>query len=239
MHGRHNRYIKEFVQGHPDLTDPSYLLEKRMISLQTLQHRTFQDRLWNAHYDKADRICFPFYSLENQVVGLSFKSEGYGKVIGRKGDGIWVSKHTISSKHPVDKLFIMEHPLNAMSHFELRHHPEENNLYICAMGSPAWSQLDLIQKVIDARKPAQVILSHDRDQAKVIPGQNGQEDRIIPAAGQVYDTKLTEYLKYARPFIILKPCVGSDFNDELMAYKTNNFGCQAPPPPVAGGRHPG
>ena len=232
MKRRHRRYIKKYCQGRPDLTDPTYLLEERMISAETLQHRTFKDRLWNAYYDKADRICFPFYSESNQVVGLSFKSKGYNKVIGSKSDGIWVSKHTRSASLPIDKLFIVEHPLNAMAHFELRHRPEENNLYVSAMGSAAWKQLDLVQKIIDSRTPQQVVLSHDRDQQKVIVGKDGQTERIIPAAGQVYDTKLTEYLKHAHPFVILKPELGSDFNDELIAYKQSCFGCHITPAPL-------
>ena len=214
------------MEARPDLSDPSYLLEERMISAETLQDRTFRNRVWNAYYDKADRICFPFYGPDNAVVALSFKSTDYGKVIGNKADGIWVSQPTKSNTLPIDKLFIVEHPLNAMAHFEMRHNPEENNLYVSSMGSPAWSQLDLIQKGIDKRQPRQVILSHDRDQPKVIPGKDGREDRIIPAAGDVYDTKLSEYLTHAHPFVILKPETGSDFNDELKAYKRSNFGCQ-------------
>ena len=228
MRRRHRRYIKLFMKGQPDLTDPSYLLEKRKISVETLQHRAFRDRVYNATYDKADRIAYPLYGTENQVVALAFKSEEYGKIIGAKSNGIWVSKHTISSRLPCDHLFIMEHPINAKSHFELQHFcpghslykPGENNVYVCAMGSPAWSQIDLIQVVIDAKKPKQVVLSHDRDQPKVIPATRpGEEDKILSPAGEVYDQKMIDHLTGPTPFLILKPAQGSDFNDELRVYK--------------------
>lgn len=97
---------------------------------------------------------------------LGYRGGQFNKIQEKRENGIHTSNFP---KQQLDKLYLIESPIDAMSYFELKYAEiRSNNLqvvFISTVGNPSNSAYNTIQKFINASEPKQIISLMDNDRA--------------------------------------------------------------------------
>jgi hypothetical protein len=168
-------------------TGKNYLHDQRGIDKETLEHPNFKgailqgNRLYRMGANGMEdvpkwqnNVIYPFKTSPDAAnTDMPTLLQQYGKKfqVGDKmadkifapGDGrhhaAWFSKPPAKVEH----LFVMENPLDALSHYQL--HKPDNALYMATGGRPAVAQLALIDEVCKKHNIPNRHLSFDNDMA--------------------------------------------------------------------------
>ncbi len=87
-------------------------------------------------------------------------------MLGRRA-GLWISNPTKSSRATVEQLVLTEHPIDAMSFYQLRKKEmgEVNTVFASTAGNPGLEQLKAIKELVTLHKVSKVLLANDNDKA--------------------------------------------------------------------------
>lgn len=149
-------------------------LDLRSIPKDVLTNKNFANHIFFRSYEnhygyKNTDLCFPITSpSEKNFVGFFSVNQyaadqaSFKQILGLKNDGLWFSG--FDKTKPLDKFYIMESPIDAISHYYLNPQLEgQNVLYSATIGSISTSQVKTMDLVINTYKPLQVHPSCDRD----------------------------------------------------------------------------
>ena len=163
------------------LTDTRYL-EGRGITEKTYHSPEFQCQVYNekvvlsagnASYKTYINTVFP---IRNETIllakirrndeELGYRGGQFNKIQEKRENGIHTSNFP---KQPLDKLYLIESPIDAMSYFELKYAEIRSKntqvAFISTIGNPSNSAYNTIQKFINASEPKQIISLMDNDRA--------------------------------------------------------------------------
>jgi hypothetical protein len=169
-------------------TGSNYLHDQRGITRETLEHPNFKgailqgNRFYRAKQDGSqeaiprwqNNVIYPFKQSPGAAnAEMTTLLQQYGKKVsvgdtvtdkvfaagGGRHSAAWFSNPPAK----VDHLFVMEGPLDALSHYQL--HRPENALYMAMGGRPAAAQLALIDEVCQKYGIPNKHLSFDNDMA--------------------------------------------------------------------------
>lgn len=159
------------------LTDTRYL-EGRGITEKTYRSPEFQCQVYNEkvslNYGKTyTNTVFPIRNEETLLAKirrndeeLGYRGGQFNKIQEKRENGIHTSNFP---KQQLDKLYLIESPIDAMSYFELKYAEiRSKNLqvaFISTVGNPSNSAYNTIQKFINASEPKQIISLMDNDRA--------------------------------------------------------------------------
>lgn len=163
------------------LTDTRYL-EGRGITEKTYRSPEFQYQVYNekvvlsagGYPSKTyTNTVFPIRNEEILLAKirrndeeLGYRGGQFNKIQEKRENGIHTSNFP---KQPLDKLYLIESPIDAMSYFELKYGEiRSNNLqvaFISTVGNPSNSAYNTIQKFINASEPKQIVSLMDNDRA--------------------------------------------------------------------------
>ncbi|MER0438233.1 toprim domain-containing protein [Emticicia sp. W12TSBA100-4] len=159
------------------LTDTRYL-EGRGITEKTYRSPEFQYQVYNEkvslNYRKTyTNTVFPIRNEEILLAKirrndeeLGYRGGQFNKIQEKRENGIHSSNFP---KQQLDKLYLIESPIDAMSYFELKYAEiRSKNLqvaFISTVGNPSNSAYNTIQKFINASEPKQIISLMDNDRA--------------------------------------------------------------------------
>ena len=159
------------------LTDTRYL-EGRGITEKTYRSPEFQYQVYNEkvslNYGKTyTNTVFPIRNEEILLAKirrndeeLGYRGGQFNKIQEKRENGIHTSNFP---KQQLDKLYLIESPIDAMSYFELKHAEIRSKntqvAFISTVGNPSNSAYNTIQKFINASEPKQIISLMDNDRA--------------------------------------------------------------------------
>jgi len=163
------------------LTDTRYL-EGRGITEKTYRSPEFQCQVYNEKVVLSTggypsktytNTVFPIRNEEILLAKIRRNDEEMGyrggqfnKIQEKRENGIHTSNFP---KQQLDKLYLIESPIDAMSYFELKYAEiRSKNLqvaFISTVGNPSNSAYNTIQKFINASEPKQIISLMDNDRA--------------------------------------------------------------------------
>jgi hypothetical protein len=159
------------------LTDTRYL-EGRGITEKTYHSPEFQCQVYNEkvslNYGKTyTNTVFPIRNEEILLAKirrndeeLGYRGGQFNKIQEKRENGIHTSNFP---KQQLDKLYLIESPIDAMSYFELKYAEiRSKNLqvaFISTVGNPSNSAYNTIQKFINVSEPKQIISLMDNDRA--------------------------------------------------------------------------
>lgn len=163
------------------LTDTRYL-EGRGITEKTYRSPEFQYQVYNekvvlsagGYPSKTyTNTVFPIRNEEILLAKirrndeeLGYRGGQFNKIQEKRENGIHTSNFP---KQQLDKLFLIESPIDAMSYFELKYAEiRSKNMqvaFISTVGNPSNSAYNTIQKFINASEPKQIISLMDNDRA--------------------------------------------------------------------------
>jgi hypothetical protein len=159
------------------LTDTRYL-EGRGITEKTYRSPEFQYQVYNEkvslNYGKTyTNTVFPIRNedillakIRRNDEELGYRGGQFNKIQEKRENGIHTSNFP---KQQLDKLYLIESPIDAMSYFELKYAEiRSKNLqvaFISTVGNPSNSAYNTIQKFINASEPKQIVSLMDNDRA--------------------------------------------------------------------------
>jgi hypothetical protein len=159
------------------LTDTRYL-EGRGITEKTYRSPEFHYQVYNEKVRLNDgktytNTVFPIRNEEILLAKirrndeeLGYRGGQFNKIQEKRENGIHTSNFP---KQQLDKLYLIESPIDAMSYFELKYAEiRSKNLqvaFISTVGNPSNSAYNTIQKFINASEPKQIISLMDNDRA--------------------------------------------------------------------------
>lgn len=159
------------------LTDTRYL-EGRGITEKTYRSPEFQYQVYNEkvslNYGKTyTNTVFPIRNedillakIRRNDEELGYRGGQFNKIQEKRENGIHTSNFP---KGQLDKLYLIESPIDAMSYFELKYAEiRSKNLqvaFISTVGNPSNSAYNTIQKFINASEPKQIVSLMDNDRA--------------------------------------------------------------------------
>ena len=163
------------------LTDTRYL-EGRGITEKTYRSPEFQCQVYNEKVILSTggypskiytNTVFPIRNEEILLAKirrndeeLGYRGGQFNKIQEKRENGIHTSNFP---KQQLDKLYLIESPIDAMSYFELKYAEiRSNNLqvaFISTVGNPSNSAYNTIQKFINASEPKQIVSLMDNDRA--------------------------------------------------------------------------
>lgn len=159
------------------LTDTRYL-EGRGITEKTYRSPEFQYQVYNEKISLNNgktytNTVFPIRNEEILLAKirrndeeLGYRGGQFNKIQEKRENGIHTSNFP---KQQLDKLYLIESPIDAMSYFELKYAEiRSKNLqvaFISTVGNPSNSAYNTIQKFINASEPKQIISLMDNDRA--------------------------------------------------------------------------
>jgi hypothetical protein len=167
-----NEIIAEYLKADKTLTDRSYL-HSRGISDDTLDNQAFKGRIFNTtvvdkeHNKTYVNTAFPIYNKDG-MISLEQKNKDFKAVLENTpaGNGVWISNNTDGDKsNKLDKLVITESGEDALSHHQLHYQKGVNTIYVSTSGNNTQGKTEVIQELIDKRKPAEVVAGVDNDPA--------------------------------------------------------------------------
>lgn len=159
------------------LRDRSYL-HFRGIDDSIIDSPEFKGKIFNSTFKtKATgkefvNTAFPIISASGEIIGMEQKNFSYSQGNGSwgasaagtsKGRGVSVSNLRPNTK--MDKLILAEAFLDCASHFALKEKPliGKSNFYVSSNGAWSPEQLDIVQSLINAHNPKNVVLANDND----------------------------------------------------------------------------
>lgn len=159
------------------LTDTRYL-EGRGITEKTYRSPEFQYQVYNEKISLNNgktytNTVFPIRNEEILLAKirrndeeLGYRGGQFNKIQEKRENGIHTSNFP---KQQLDKLYLIESPIDAMSYFELKYAEiRSKNLqvaFISTVGNPSNSAYNTIQKFINSSEPKQIISLMDNDRA--------------------------------------------------------------------------
>ncbi|WP_305952027.1 toprim domain-containing protein [Emticicia oligotrophica] len=163
------------------LTDTRYL-EGRGITEKTYRSPEFQYQVYNekvvlsaGNYPSKTytNTVFPIRNEEILLAKirrndeeLGYRGGQFNRIQEKRENGIHTSNFP---KQQLDKLYLIESPIDAMSYFELKYAEiRSKNLqvaFISTVGNPSNSAYNTIQKFINASEPKQIVSLMDNDRA--------------------------------------------------------------------------
>ena len=159
------------------LTDTRYL-EGRGITEKTYHSPEFQCQVYNEkvslNYGKTyTNTVFPIRNEEILLAKirrndeeLGYRGGQFNKIQEKRENGIHTSNFP---KQQLEKLYLIESPIDAMSYFELKYAEIRSKntqvAFISTVGNPSNSAYNTIQKFINASEPKQIISLMDNDRA--------------------------------------------------------------------------
>jgi hypothetical protein len=175
------KYLTDRELNLLPLTDTRYL-EGRGITEKTYRSPEFQCQVYNEKVVLSagdfpsktyTNTVFPIRNEEILLAKirrndeeLGYRGGQFNKIQEKRENGIHTSNFP---KQQLDKLYLIESPIDAMSYFELKYAEiRSNNLqvaFISTVGNPSNSAYNTIQKFINASEPKQIISLMDNDRA--------------------------------------------------------------------------
>lgn len=159
------------------LTDTRYL-EGRGITEKTYRSPEFQCQVYNekVSLNNGKTYTNTVFPIRNEEIllakirrndeELGYRGGQFNKIQEKRENGIHTSNF---SKQSLDKLYLIESPIDAMSYFELKYAEIRSKntqvAFISTVGNPSNSAYNTIQKFINASEPKQIISLMDNDRA--------------------------------------------------------------------------
>jgi hypothetical protein len=163
------------------LTDTRYL-ESRGITEKTYRSPEFQCQVYNekvvlsAGGSPSKTYTNTVFPIRNETIllakirrndeELGYRGGQFNKIQEKRENGIHTSNFP---KQQLDKLYLIESPIDAMSYFELKYAEIRSKntqvAFISTIGNPSNSAYNTIQKFINATEPKQIISLMDNDRA--------------------------------------------------------------------------
>jgi hypothetical protein len=158
------------------LTDTRYL-EGRGITESAYRSPEFQGQVFNEQVIlKGKTYMNTVFPIRNEEVLLAkirrndeemgYRGGQFNQIQEKRANGIHVSNFPSGR---LDKLYLIESPIDALSYFELKmkeiRAKNENVAFISTVGHPSNSAYNTIQKFINASEPKQLISLMDNDRA--------------------------------------------------------------------------
>ncbi len=159
------------------LTDTRYL-EGRGITEKTYRSPEFQCQVYNEKVSLGNGKTYTntVFPIRNEAIllakirrndeELGYRGGQFNKIQEKRENGIHTSNFP---KQQLDKLYLIESPIDAMSYFELKHAEIRSKntqvAFISTVGNPSNSAYNTIQKFINASEPKQIISLMDNDRA--------------------------------------------------------------------------
>jgi hypothetical protein len=159
------------------LTDTRYL-EGRGITEKTYRSPEFQCQVYNEKVglNNGKTYTNTVFPIRNEEIllakirrndkELGYRGGQFNKIQEKRENGIHTSNFP---KQQLDKLYLIESPIDAMSYFELKYAEiRSKNLqvaFISTVGNPSNSAYNTIQKFINASEPKQIVSLMDNDRA--------------------------------------------------------------------------
>lgn len=113
-------------------------------------------------------LSFLIYSPTLKEVGFfgvnHVNRESIKHIFGSKGDGLWFSH--FDKNAPVDGIYVMENPLDCISHYCINPNLHDKNVLYCAtIGTISPAQIPTINKLIETYHPKEFVNACDFDEA--------------------------------------------------------------------------
>jgi hypothetical protein len=159
------------------LTDTRYL-EGRGITEKTYRSPEFQCQVYNekVSLNNGKTYTNTVFPIRNEEIllakirrndeELGYRGGQFNKIQEKRENGIHTSNFP---KQPLDKLYLIESPIDAMSYFELKYAEirakNTQVAFISTIGNPSNSAYNTIQKFINATEPKLIISLMDNDRA--------------------------------------------------------------------------
>jgi hypothetical protein len=160
--------VASFLQLEKTLRNPEYL-HSRGISQQTLDSQAFKGRVFNnIHEDAAGKkhvnTAFPIYDASG-LISIEQKNAHYsGLPKGINSNGVFISNNSQGGREaPLKNLVITESGIDALSYHQLHGKRGENTLYVATAGTVSPERTEIIQRIIDKRRPDSVLIAQDND----------------------------------------------------------------------------
>jgi hypothetical protein len=159
------------------LTDTRYL-EGRGITEKTYRSPEFQYQVYNekVSLNNGKTYTNTVFPIRNEEIllakirrndeELGYRGGQFNKIQEKRENGIHTSNFP---KQQLEKLYLIESPIDAMSYFELKHAEIRSKntqvAFISTVGNPSNSAYNTIQKFINASEPKQIVSLMDNDRA--------------------------------------------------------------------------
>ncbi|TLM88800.1 toprim domain-containing protein [Hymenobacter jeollabukensis] len=162
---KRNFLIGEALGLKPELTNRDYL-HSRGITDSTIDAPAFTNRVFTAQNGHHQNTAFPLYN-ETGISSIEEKNTNFKSMLPLPKDGIWVSQPTAGRGTPVERVVVTESAIDAMSKYQLEQSGGKgpNTMYVATSGNVTERQSELIQRLIDRQRPAEVTLANDNDAA--------------------------------------------------------------------------
>lgn len=144
-----------------DLTNTSYLVNKRGMTLNTLHDEVFAGTMMQMIQNRFINIAFPYTNKHEHIVGAELCNKGFkAHAAGSdKSNGIWHSKILEN----VQNIVICESGIDALSYHQLKGY--NKNLYVSVGGHLAAGQMDTIAALAGKTGAEKIIGAFDNDRA--------------------------------------------------------------------------
>lgn len=209
---RREELLRRTLGIAPALTDRTYLKERGLTD-ETIDAPAFAKRVFTSVNGPHKNTVFPLLN-ENGYSSYEEKNHNFKSVMPGVKDGIWVSQATGGRDRPLERLAIGESPIDQMSKYQLEQPDGKgpNTVYVATSGNMSQRQVELIQKVIDRRQPAQIVLANDNDPAGARYNLNYLNDLRAPRTTAAPGVEPDEL---ARPTISWHATRGGDYHTDL------------------------
>lgn len=180
------------TSGLQPLAEPDYLIS-RGITKDVLFSAAFNGRIFNSSTGGFANIAFPFYDIQEKVVGIELRNADYKKFVtgSLRGNSIWHS----NIPPILNRIVIAESVIDALSYHQLKH--SENTLYVSIGGALGIGQIECIKSLKNnTSNTVQLISAVDNDKE-----------------GLKYNDKLVTTLEPDK-LTIDKP-ISKDYNEDL------------------------
>ena len=163
---RKHQMVIEKIMREKSLKEDSYL-RSRFLEEDTIRAKAFKGKVLLNQAPDGTYWAFPMQEVEGgKVVGMSLKNAEGERMLGRR-TGLWISHPTRNSRAPVEQAVLTEHPIDAMSYYQLRKKEMQdiNCVFLSTAGNPSQDQLKAVKEFVDLHKVPKVVLAHDNDPA--------------------------------------------------------------------------
>ena len=173
---RRHQVVMEKILREKSLKEDSYL-RSRFLEEDTIRSKVFKGTVLLNQAPDGVFWAFPLWEVEGgKVVGMSLKNREEERMLGRR-IGLWISHPTSNSRAAVEQAVLTEHPIDAMSFYQL--HKKEmqqvNSVFLSTAGNPSQDQLKAVKEFVLLHKVAKVVLAHDNDKAGATYNKEYQE----------------------------------------------------------------
>lgn len=194
---RHQFIVNKIAKEHATGTNELYI-EKRLLDHDTRNHAAFQDKIKLNEAPDERFVAFPMQDGDGKITGVAMKSNTRERFLGNRS-GVWIS-HPTQGKKQIDKVVITEHPIDAMSYYQLRPDKEKNVIYLSTAGNPSQQQVETLSKHIKSLEPKEIVLANDND-----------------PAGRKYDQLYTKALQPTNIPVSIEKSEFKDWNADIYA----------------------